>query len=54
MESRIEEIIEQDQFGFRKGKGTRGAIGLMKIMWERVLGVGRLNSGGIKLHFWPG
>ena len=26
LESKIEEIIEEDQFGFRKGKGTRDAI----------------------------
>ena len=37
MESKIEEVIEEDQFGFRKGKGTRGAIGLMRIISERVL-----------------
>jgi Reverse transcriptase (RNA-dependent DNA polymerase). len=29
MESKIEEVIEEDQFGFRKGKGTRDAVGLM-------------------------
>ena len=30
LESKIEEFIEEDQFGFRKGKGTRDAIGLMR------------------------
>ena len=30
--SKIEEIIEEDQFGFRKGKGTRDVIGLMIII----------------------
>ena len=39
MESKIEEVIEEDQFGFRKGKGTRDAIGLMRIISERVLDV---------------
>jgi Reverse transcriptase (RNA-dependent DNA polymerase). len=29
LESKIEEVIEKDQFGFQKGKGTRDAIGLM-------------------------
>ena len=27
LESKIEEFIEEDQFGFRKGKDTRDAIG---------------------------
>ena len=37
LESKIEEVTEEDQFGFRKGKGTRDAIGLMRIISERVL-----------------
>ena len=37
--SKIEEIIEEDQFGFQKGKGTGDAIGLMRIISERVLDV---------------
>ena len=39
LESKIEEVIEEDQFGFRKGKDTRDAIGLMRIIPERVLDV---------------
>ena len=39
METKIEEVIEEDQFGFWKGKGTRDAIGLMSIISERVLDV---------------
>ena len=39
MESKIEEVINEDQLGFRKGKGTRDAIGLMRIITERVLEV---------------
>jgi len=37
--SKIKEIIEEDQFGFWKGKGTRDAIGLIRIISERVLGI---------------
>ena len=39
LDSNIEEVIEEDQFGFRKGKGTRDDIGLMRIISERVLDV---------------
>jgi Reverse transcriptase (RNA-dependent DNA polymerase). len=39
LESKIEEIMKEDQFGFQKGKGTRDAIGLMRIISERVLDV---------------
>ena len=39
MESKIEEVTEEDQFGFRKGRGTRDAIGLITIISERVLDV---------------
>ena len=39
MESKIEKVIEEEQFGFQKGKFTRDAIGLMRIISERVLDV---------------
>ena len=39
LESKIEEVIGEDQFGFWKGKGTRDAIGLMRIISESVLDV---------------
>ena len=39
LESKIEEVIEEDHFKFRKGKGNRDAIGLMRIISERVLDV---------------
>jgi Reverse transcriptase (RNA-dependent DNA polymerase). len=39
LESKIEEVIEEDEFGFRKCKGTRDAIVLMRIISEKVLGV---------------
>ena len=37
---RIERNIEDvhgDQFGFRRGKGTRNAIGMLRIISERTL-----------------
>ena len=37
LESKIEEVIEEDQLGFRKGKGTGNALGLYRIISERVL-----------------
>ena len=39
MESKIEEFIEEDQFGFWKGKGTRDAIELTIITSEGLLDV---------------
>ena len=36
LESKIEEVIEEDQFGFRKGKGTRDATRLMRIISNGV------------------
>ena len=38
LESKIEEVIEV-QFGFRKGKGTRDAVGLMRIISKRMFDV---------------
>ena len=39
LEHKIEENLGEDQFGFRKGKGTRDAIGMLRVISERVLGV---------------
>ena len=39
MKRKIEEVIEEDQFESRKGKGTRDAIGLMRIISGWVFGV---------------
>ena len=39
MENKIEEVIEEDQFRFLKGKDIIDAIGLMRIISERVLDV---------------
>ena len=37
IEKKIEDALGEDQFGFRRGKGTRDAIGMMRIMAERTL-----------------
>ena len=37
IEKKIEDLFGEDQYGFRSGKGTRGAIGMMKIIAERTL-----------------
>ena len=39
LESKIQEVTEEDQFEFKKGKGTRDAIGLMGNISERVFDV---------------
>ena len=33
----MEEELEEEQFGFRKGKGTRDAIGLTRTIGERYI-----------------
>jgi len=37
IERKIEDVRGEDQFGFRRGKGTRDAMGMMKIIAERTL-----------------
>jgi hypothetical protein len=37
IEKKIEDVLGEDQFGFRIGKGTRDAIGMMRIVSERTL-----------------
>ena len=37
IERKIEDVLGEDQFGFRRGKGTRNAIGMMRIIAERTL-----------------
>lgn len=32
---RLDKCIAEEQFGFRRGKGTRGAIGLVRTIGER-------------------
>jgi hypothetical protein len=36
-ETKIEGVLGEDQFGFRRGKGTRDATGMMRIIAERTL-----------------
>jgi hypothetical protein len=37
IEKKIEDVLGEDQFGFRRGKGTRDAIGMLRIIPERNL-----------------
>jgi len=37
IEKKIEGVLGEEQFGFRRGKGTRDAIGMMRIITERTL-----------------
>jgi len=37
IENKIEEVLGEDQFGFGRGKGTRNAIVMMRIIAERTL-----------------
>jgi len=37
IEKKIEDVLGGDQFGFRRGKGTRDAIGMLRIISEQTL-----------------
>ena len=37
LETKAEDYIEKNQFGFRKGRGTREAIGVMRMLSENEL-----------------
>jgi hypothetical protein len=37
IERKTEDALGEDQFGFRRGKGTRDAIGMLRIISERTL-----------------
>jgi hypothetical protein len=37
IEKKIEDVLGEDQFGFRRGKGIRDAIGMLRIISERIL-----------------
>jgi hypothetical protein len=37
IEKKIEDVLVEDQFGFRRGKGTRVAIEMLRIISERTL-----------------
>jgi hypothetical protein len=39
IDRKIEDVLGQDQFGFRRGKGTRDAIGMLRIISERNLAI---------------
>jgi hypothetical protein len=39
IEKKIEDILREDQFGFRRGKGTRDAIGMLRIISEHTLDI---------------
>lgn len=41
LRGRLEESIAEEQFGFRRGKGTRDAIGLLRVIGERYIERGR-------------
>jgi len=34
IEKKIEDVLGEDQFGFRRGKGTRDAIGMLRTISE--------------------
>jgi len=37
MERKIEDVLREDRFGFRRGRKTRDAIGMLRIISERTL-----------------
>jgi len=37
VERKIEEVLVEDHFGFRRGKETRNAVGMLRITSERNL-----------------
>jgi hypothetical protein len=39
-ENKIEDVLGEDQFGFRKGKGIRDVIGMLRMISERTFGTG--------------
>jgi hypothetical protein len=40
-EKKIEDVLGEDQFGFRKGKGTRAATRMLRIISERTVVTGQ-------------
>ena len=42
IEKKIEGMLGEDQFGLRRGKGTRDAIGMMRTIAERTLEIDEL------------
>ena len=39
IESKIEDVLGEDQFGFRRGKGQRDATAMLKIMSDRTMDI---------------
>jgi hypothetical protein len=39
IERKIEDVLGEDQFGFRRGNGTRDATGMLRIISERTLDI---------------
>ena len=39
IEKKTEHKLREDQFGFRRGKGNRCAIGMLRITLERILDI---------------
>jgi hypothetical protein len=37
IERKIEDVLGEDQFGFKRGKATRDAMGMLRIISERTL-----------------
>ena len=37
IEKKIEDVLGEDQFGFRRGKGTRDAVEMLRTISERTL-----------------
>jgi hypothetical protein len=37
IEKKIQDVLEEDQFGFKRGKGTKDATGILRIISERTL-----------------
>jgi hypothetical protein len=37
IERKTEDVLGEDQFGFRRGKGSKNAIGMLRIISERTL-----------------
>jgi len=35
----VEEGLGEDQFGFKRGKGTSGAVGMLRIISERAFAI---------------
>ena len=39
IEKKIEDVLGEDQFGFRRGKGQIGAIAVLKIMSDPAMDI---------------